>query len=83
MTIKQIQKEVSSTKPVSRRQLFRYLRTLEIKPVGRLQQKPQHYPENTPNLILAELGLSALGAKVVSMPRLRRERARVRKARAA
>lgn len=76
MTIDQITKEVSSGKAVSRRQVVRYLRDLEIRPLGRLRQRPQIYPDDAGKRILAELG-------IVSMAQLRRERTRAQKARAA
>jgi hypothetical protein len=78
MTIDQITQQVNATKPVSRRQVLRYLRNFEIRPVSKHQQRPQQYPEDAGNRILAELGL-----KVVSMPQLRRERAKAQKGRAA
>ena len=77
MTIDQITKEVGSTKPISRRQVLRYLRDFEIKPVSKHRQRPQHYPDDAALRILTELGL-----KVVSMPQLRRERSKAQKARA-
>ena len=77
MTIEQITKQVSGTKPVSRRQVARYLKNFEIRPVGR-RQNPQNYPDDAAKRILQEFGL-----KVVSMPQLRRERTRAQKARAA
>lgn len=79
MTVTEITKEVSQVKRVSPRQVYRYLRDFEIEPVSlRRRQMPQQYPDDAAARILAELGL-----KVVSMPQLRRERAKAQKARAA
>lgn len=83
MTIREIMRTVGQQKRCSRGSIYAYLRKLEIEPVGSIRQKPQQYPEDSASLILAELGLNAVGASVVRMPRLRHERARVRKARAA
>jgi hypothetical protein len=57
MTIEQIQTEMKPEKPVSRARLYVYLDRFKIKPVSRVRQTPQQYPEDTPQKILAKLGL--------------------------
>lgn len=79
MTVPEITKEVCQLKRVSQRQVYRYLKEFEIEPLSkRHRQMPQHYPDDAGARILAELGL-----KVVSLPQLRRARAKAQKARAA
>jgi hypothetical protein len=60
---------VREHKPCSRRQLLRYLQDLKIKPVG-IRQRPQLYAEDTPQLVLAHLGLidEPDGRLIVTMP---------------
>lgn len=55
MTTKQILKAVSPLKPVSHRQLIRYLVAFNIKPLG-IRQRPQQYPADTADRILKHLG---------------------------
>jgi hypothetical protein len=79
MTIPKIRQTLKlANKPVSQRQLYRYLAEFEIRPVSARRQTPQHYPDDTADRILSELGL-----KVVSMPQLRSARRQAQKARAA
>ena len=69
MTIPEIHNRVSAVKPVSQRQLQRYLAQLNIKPSG-IRQRPQQYPETAPQSILAALGLS-YGSPLVPAPQTR------------
>lgn len=80
MTIEQIRQQVSRVKPLSRSQLFRYIRALKIKPLG-VRQRPQQYPAATPQKITVFLGLSTDGAP--SMLQLRAEKSKALKARRA
>lgn len=57
MTIAEILNEMKPVKPVSRARLYVYIDRFKIKPVSRVKQKPQHYPADTPQKILAKLGL--------------------------
>ncbi|HYG23389.1 MAG TPA: hypothetical protein VEH04_11450 [Verrucomicrobiae bacterium] len=74
MTFQQIFERVTERKPVSKRQLRRYFKPCEIQPVG-MRQRPQQYPDDAADRILAKLGL-----KIVSMAELRdvRRRAQTR-----
>ncbi len=89
MTVEQIRQSVVKTTPVSRRQLYRYLRSLNIQPIGTLRRKPQQYPENAAVQILSHLGYITgsngrhLHAKTLSMRQLRSAKLRSQKARAA
>ena len=79
MTIDQIIKEVNKFKKVSVRQVYRYLSEFEIRPLSkRFRQMPQQYPDDAAERIREELG-----SGVVKMNRLRSERAKALKARAA
>lgn len=88
-TIQTVLSEINRVKQVGRAQLYIYLRDLGIKPVG-ARQRPANYPADTTNRILTHLGISgavvpvmpkakAAGrdtpAALVSLPKLRRERA--------
>lgn len=94
MTIDQIREGVAIMKPVSRRQIIRYLVQLNIKPEG-IRQRPQHYPHNAASLILDALGpvnpmrarntgtawktpRAKVAAKLPTMPQLRAERQKAR-----
>lgn len=57
MTTPQIHSTVNALKPVSYRQVLRYLETLQIKPLG-IRQRPQQYPDDAADKILASLGLA-------------------------
>ena len=94
MTIEEIHKEVSAVKPVSRRQVLRYMKAAFIQPIG-CRQRPQPYPDDTAERIKKLLGLNGNGHRkpaarnggngregVVTMPALRKARAAARKARA-
>jgi hypothetical protein len=56
MTIDQITEAIQPHKPVSKRQVIRYLNDCEIRPIGN-RQRPQRYPDNAPNRILVHLGI--------------------------
>jgi hypothetical protein len=71
ITLADITKQVCAIKPVSRRQVLRYMRTCKIRPAGELRQKPEHYPADSAERILERLGL-----RIVSMRELRAERRR-------
>jgi hypothetical protein len=73
ITLDDISKQVCAVKPVSRRQILRYMRSCKIKPAGALRQKPEHYPADSAERILSRLGL-----RIVSLPELRAERRRAK-----
>lgn len=56
MQINEIIDAVGKFKPVKRRQVCRYLVAFKIAPLG-IRQRPQQYPANSAQLILAYLGL--------------------------
>lgn len=59
MTITQILITISPYKPtMTRETLYTHLRALRIKPQSRIRQRPQLYPDNTPQLILKRLGFT-------------------------
>jgi hypothetical protein len=80
-TIDKILLEIRQHKTCSRPQLYRYLKTLKIKPLGP-NQRPQRYPDDSATLILNYLGFNGTSDRIVSMRELRAERARAQKARA-
>ena len=57
MTIDQILKHVRPLKRMSRPMIYLHLRNLNIKPLG-IRQRPQRYPDNTPQRILKSLGFT-------------------------
>jgi len=57
MNIEQIHETVSLKKPVSRRQLFRYMSACNIQPLG-VRQRPQRFPTNAPERIFRFLGFN-------------------------
>jgi hypothetical protein len=57
MILVQIQKVISKHKPCSLITVRRYLRKARIKPLG-IRQKPQNYPDDSADKILARLGLT-------------------------
>ena len=57
MTIQQILAALRTKKKnLTRRQLYRYLGNLNIKPVG-FRQRPQQYPDDAPARVLTHFGL--------------------------
>lgn len=79
MTIREIKRRLAPAKPVSTASLYRYLGRLKIRPLA-VRQRPQHYPADTPDKILAHLGLDAGngGGRLVTMGQLRTERKKAR-----
>jgi hypothetical protein len=73
MTIPQIRIALNDAgKPLSRPQLYVYIKRLGIEPLG-ARQIPQQYPKDTPKKILARLGLvPARTLKPVKLARSRR-----------
>ena len=81
MTVDQIHLAVKKHKPCSRRNVFRFIATLKIKPLGH-RQRPQQYPEDTPAKILSHLGLAKTpwllpptAAEIIGAPTMRELRA--------
>ena len=70
MTIEEIKSSMEAVKPVDIRTVKRYLRSLNIKPLG-IRQRPQNYPDNTPALILSALGFETalLPARPLTHPK--------------
>jgi len=58
MTIPQILREVSRVKPISRVHLYTQLRKARIRPISRVRQKPQQYPEDTARRIIIRFGFN-------------------------
>ncbi|HTD68079.1 MAG TPA: hypothetical protein VK846_16260 [Candidatus Limnocylindria bacterium] len=56
MTITQILLELAPHKEMSLRTLYSHVSALKIKPVGQVSQRPQQYPDDTPQRILKRLG---------------------------
>ncbi|MDE3067775.1 MAG: hypothetical protein KGJ60_09515 [Verrucomicrobiota bacterium] len=56
MTIKEIIETLQPVKPMTRATLYTYLRILGIKPIGKVRQSPQLYPDDTPVKIRHLLG---------------------------
>jgi hypothetical protein len=69
MTLVEIQKTINRRKPCSLVTVRRYIRKIKIKPLG-MRQKPQIYPDDAAEKILARLGLTP------TMAQLRAERAK-------
>jgi hypothetical protein len=63
MTASEIREKVSQQKPVSRPQLYRYIKALNITPIG-ARQKPQRFPDDAADRILIHLGFKNGTAKV-------------------
>jgi len=64
---------VRNLAPLSRMSVYRHLRALNIKPLG-VRQRPQHWPDNAPELIRARLGgtsATAPAAKLTAITKLR------------
>lgn len=68
-TIEDIHSEVNRVKPVTRRQVYRYIKQFHIRPAG-ARQRPQLYPDDAGQRIVAEFGIKGL----VTMKQLRAER---------
>lgn len=76
-TIDQILLELNQVKPCCRRQLHRYLKTFNIKPVG-ANQRPQRYPAETTDQLLQHLGMgwNAREAGILSVKEAKRRAGR-------
>jgi len=82
MTLEQIRITVSAIKPVSLRQVVRYVRAAGVKPTG-ARTRPRWYPDNAAAKVLAHLGVEPRSApRIVSMRQLRAVRDKAQKARA-
>jgi hypothetical protein len=58
LTIPQIEAALAAhQKPLSRRQVYRYLAQLNLEPIG-ARQRPQRYPAHTARTILTHLGIT-------------------------
>ena len=77
MTITQIHVEVSRARPVTLRQLWRWVKKLNIKPLG-IRQRPQQYPADAADTILRALGLTPQPKS--SIPTMKQLKAEKRKA---
>jgi len=55
-TVERVLAELKGYKPISRKTLYVYLRTLEIRPLSEMRQRPQLYPADTTKRILKGLG---------------------------
>lgn len=72
-TLTEIVAEVQAVRPLSARQILRHLKAAGLKPAG-ARQRPQQWPENTPGLLLAYLGLGgtpATAARILSLTEVR------------
>lgn len=90
MTINEIHETVQAARPCSSRQVRRWIKALDIKPIG-CKQNPQPYPDDAPKRILAHLGFdlakgpsepkaSPGDGRVPSLTRLKQVRAKARRA---
>jgi hypothetical protein len=78
LTFQQTLEAIQERRPCSPSSLRRYLRTLNIKPLGTLRTKPHRFAPDAAAKIL-----DALGEKLVTMGQLRAVKRQVQKARAA
>jgi hypothetical protein len=58
MTVSQILTKVVPHRDMSVRTLYSHISALKVKPVGTARQRPQQYPDDTPDRILKRLGLT-------------------------
>jgi hypothetical protein len=70
MTVPEILERVCKQKRMTKSTLYSHFRRLKIRPIG-VMQKPQRYPEDTPDKILVYLGF---------LPRRKSRRAAVKAA---
>jgi hypothetical protein len=56
MTVTQILLDVSEFRPMTRDTLYKHMRRLRIKPLGKVRQCPQHFPDDTAQRVLVLLG---------------------------
>jgi len=78
MTITQIHSEVCKARQVTLRQLWRWVRIIDIKPQGAIRTRPQQYPEDSAARIITALGLSP--QPKASIPTMKQLKAEKRKA---
>jgi hypothetical protein len=57
VTITDIIIKVSPYKPISKDTLYKVLRAKRIKPLGKVRQCPQQYPDDTPKRVLKHFGI--------------------------
>lgn len=57
MTVTQILLELGPYKPMTRDTLYKHFRQLKIKPVGKVRQCPQRYPEDSAKRVMHLLGI--------------------------
>ena len=81
-TVEAILAEIHEYKTCSKQQLYRYFAAFHIEPIG-ARQRPQLYPNDTAQRILAKFGIAPEDPGIVTMDDLRAERAKARKARRA
>jgi hypothetical protein len=74
MTVQDILKALRPYKRVSKPQVYRYFRALDIEPLG-ARQRPQQYSEDTPLRIRIHLG----DPKLVSLSTLKAEKRKARR----
>jgi hypothetical protein len=58
MTVDQIRDAVKAYKPMSIPTLYKHLHAAGVKPVSKVRQIPQQYPDDTPDRILKRLGVT-------------------------
>jgi hypothetical protein len=56
MTIEEIRQAVEPHKPMSKPTVYKYLKSLRIRPVSKFRQSPQRYPQDAALRILESLG---------------------------
>jgi uncharacterized protein YjbK len=78
MTVIQIQQKICERKPCSLLTVRRYIRKAKLQPLG-ARQRPQNYPEDSAERILAYLGLNSV--KMPTLGQLKTIRTKAVKAR--
>ena len=78
LTFQQTLEAIKERRPCSAGSLRRYIRKLDIKPVGTIRTRPRRFPLDAPVRIL-----NALGHRIPTMNQLRAARAKAQKARPA
>jgi hypothetical protein len=80
MTVQEIVGELRRYKPCSKASVYNYMRIIGIKPTGKIRQRPQHYPANTAEQIVEELGLDGVAGMMVLRPLMPKNRPQTPKA---
>lgn len=80
MTIREILRALEPTKPISVAALYSHLRKLKIRPISRVRQIPQQYPDDTPDRLLIRLGFQQPKKTNGRMRRARARRPQLRRA---